>query len=1165
LEKTVAVKLTARVSQYLSAMAAASKATTGLATSASGLTKVGASMQSVGANMTRYVSVPLVALGGAATLMASRFETSFAQMVGLANVPASEIDNLRESVLSLSGDTAQAPQDLADALYFAASSGLDSADALDAVEIAAHAAAAGMGSTETVVGLLTGAVGSYGAANLTAAEAADILTSTVREGRAAPEELAGALGRVLPIAASMGISMNEVGAAIAFMTNKGLDADEAVTGLRGVLTHLAAPGKAARDMLEEMGTSAEALKAAIDANGLTGALDLLREHGFNGNAQAMHALMPEVRGLNTLTALLADNSGSLDTIMGRLGDTTGSLDTAFSAVADTSAFKMKQAFADIQVALIQVGAVLLPFVATMAKGIGDLAGWFSDLPGPVQNVAIALAAVAAAAGPVMFMVGGLIKNFQSLAGVVKGADGGLSGLAKTFGVLGAGIAAGLYIYDAFGESQRDADARTREVSDALSQATIDAWNYAAAATGATGAVDPLTIAQLALSNALTGNTEDGQALTQALGALGLQTEDAWSAISGLNIATNEGTPEAYAQFWVDLGTQMGLTGQQLELFAGVMGGTMPMTASQLEDAARAAGFADGEFARLQTGANGLVAASNLLGDSGIATLGEKFLNTASASSELGANLVTLARAQADAAGEGDNTVAVYKNFLALMASLPDEQQNVVLGLGEMTKATEDAGTGVALWSQLWSGAAKQLGVVVGSAKETADALGALTPVVDTLAEAQSALAEISSTSAGAGWVAYATQVADASGSGEDALVVFQALQTVLNASNPVFEAYVRNQIGLAEGFDKVYGAMGPVTKEAGLLNSSTVKAADGIEKIAVAADEATPNLAALVDEMFSMEAAAEDSAQRADQFRESVERLRAPQEDLRSATRDVWTEIEAMSDALDDNGATLAMNTEAGRANQEQLETTRDAIFEHAAALIENGASAEEAANDIAYNVRQLNDQWRAAGATEGQIAALNAQYGLTPEQVTTYLALLGDKEARGQIGAYTSDLNKIPAVIPTYVKPYVAPNDVYTKLAGMTASRSVAITPYLTKDQLYVQIHSNPVYIKGSAMGRYVSRPMISTLGETGPEVVLPLNNPGRMAALLGMSEVGPKVAAAFGGASGGAASGGGSIIGGGDTHVTVNMPPGANGDDVVRALRKWQRQSGPLPLVVR
>lgn len=42
-------------------------------------------------------------------------------------------------------------------------------------------------------------------------------------------------------------------------------------------------------------------------------------------------------------------------------------------------------------------------------------------------------------------------------------------------------------------------------------------------------------------------------------------------------------------------------------------------------------------------------------------------------------------------------------------------------------------------------------------------------------------------------------------------------------------------------------------------------------------------------------------------------------------------------------------------------------------------------------------------------------------------------------------------------------------------------------------------------------------------------------------------------------------SGIGGDTFHINVNMPPGADGEDVVRALRQFQRQNGPVPISVR
>lgn len=66
-------------------------------------------------------------------------------------------------------------------------------------------------------------------------------------------------------------------------------------------------------------------------------------------------------------------------------------------------------------------------------------------------------------------------------------------------------------------------------------------------------------------------------------------------------------------------------------------------------------------------------------------------------------------------------------------------------------------------------------------------------------------------------------------------------------------------------------------------------------------------------------------------------------------------------------------------------------------------------------------------------------------------------------------------------------------------------------------------------ADGGIVTGPTLAMIGEAGPEAVIPLNRMGGM----------------------------------GGMNITVNMPAGSNGDDVVRALQEWSRRNGSLPLV--
>lgn len=417
-ERSVAVRLTATVDGYIAAMNRAKQSTDGFSKSTeANLAKVGGQIRNVGSTMTTGITLPLVGAAAGAVKLSSEFNTAFGQMVGLAGVAAEDVDGLKEAVLDLAGETARAPQELAEALYFASSAGLDTKGAMDAVTVAAQAAAAGLGSTQDIVGLVASATASYGEANIDAARATDILTATIREGRAEPSELASTLGRVLPIASQLGVSFEEVGGTVAYLSNVIGDTNRTVTSTQGVFLKLLSPTQQGRDALAEMGTSFDELQQAIASDGLMGALELLRTKGFQDNAQALRMLFDDTEAYQGATALLNADQAKLNEIMQATADSTGAVGEAFGAI-DPDAQKMKQAWVDIQIALIKIGDVIGPIVADIAGGIGDAADAFADLDPWVQKLIIGFAAVAAAAGPLLVVVGSLIRNYAALRAAV---------------------------------------------------------------------------------------------------------------------------------------------------------------------------------------------------------------------------------------------------------------------------------------------------------------------------------------------------------------------------------------------------------------------------------------------------------------------------------------------------------------------------------------------------------------------------------------------------------------------------------------------------------------------------------------------------------------------------------------------------------------------------
>ena len=86
--------------------------------------KFGTSAMAVGKQMSMKMTLPIVAAGGAALKMASDFESSMTKIQSLVGRSEEEVQGLTKSVLKLSGETARAPQELADAMFFITSAGI---------------------------------------------------------------------------------------------------------------------------------------------------------------------------------------------------------------------------------------------------------------------------------------------------------------------------------------------------------------------------------------------------------------------------------------------------------------------------------------------------------------------------------------------------------------------------------------------------------------------------------------------------------------------------------------------------------------------------------------------------------------------------------------------------------------------------------------------------------------------------------------------------------------------------------------------------------------------------------------------------------------------------------------------------------------------------------
>jgi TP901 family phage tail tape measure protein len=388
-----------------------SKLSSALSSASSKLSAFGSKMQSVGKSMTTKLTLPLVAAGAAATKMAFDFDKSMTSIQALVGVSSKKVAEMGEAAKKMAVDTGKSSKEAAEALFFITSAGLRGSEAMDVLEMSLKAAAVGLGETKTIADLSTSAMNAYGSGTLSASGATDILTAAVREGKLEASALAGAMGGVIPLASNMGVSFDQVGAAMAAMSKTGTDAATGATQLTAILASLKKPSAEAEKAFSAMGMTTESVQKSLSEQGLLSTLEML-QNGLKQTGQDTTAIFPNIRALKGVLDLtgagLEDNRKVFDALTKSMGAT----DTAFEKTSKAASFKMTQGLNSMKESLMGVGQVILVAIAPAVQKLGEfftnLSNKFKELSPRTQKIIIAFAGIVAALGPVIAIIGTLL-------------------------------------------------------------------------------------------------------------------------------------------------------------------------------------------------------------------------------------------------------------------------------------------------------------------------------------------------------------------------------------------------------------------------------------------------------------------------------------------------------------------------------------------------------------------------------------------------------------------------------------------------------------------------------------------------------------------------------------------------------------------------------------
>jgi TP901 family phage tail tape measure protein len=246
-------------------------------------------------NFGMLTDLAIAGIGYESVKMAMSFQKAMELLVTQAGVPQKELGSLKSGILDLAGAVGFSPDSLAVSLYHVASNmeslGATAPQMLNAVRIAAEGAKTGNANLEDVTNALTAAIASGipGVSNYE--QAMGVLNATVGVGDMKMQDLADAFGGgMLATVKGFGVTLNEVGAALATFGDSNIRGAKAGTELRMAVQALGAPGTGpvAAAALKKLGLAYTQLGTDMASKGgLQFAINDLAEHmikaGYTGS------------------------------------------------------------------------------------------------------------------------------------------------------------------------------------------------------------------------------------------------------------------------------------------------------------------------------------------------------------------------------------------------------------------------------------------------------------------------------------------------------------------------------------------------------------------------------------------------------------------------------------------------------------------------------------------------------------------------------------------------------------------------------------------------------------------------------------------------------------------------------------------------------------------
>ena len=395
----------------------------------------------------KQVGIGLAAVAGGAIGLAvlkgasKRFETFediLAKTQVTGQLTAQEMVGLENVVTDLSRTFGTELQATATGLFGIVSAGLsDAGEAAEFFGAAQKLAIAGSAGLEESVRALIGLTIGYGKSVTEAANASDVLALAAARSQADVSSFAAALPQVIPLASALKISIVELVAGIAAITETTATASEASTQLASIFSAVLRGTKQSQEAAKELGI--EFTLTALKTKGLAKFLDEIGQ-ASKGSEEKLTKLFGRVEAVRGALSLGGAQAKTFKRFIKDLGNAAGTTDRAFATMAQTSKFLTDQLTVAKDVIVTQViGKAITPMFNVTKKLQLAFLNFIISIPRPLTRFTIKVLGLTFA----FFLLVGAIIAFNAAMTFLPIVIGAVTVALATLGALLFPITAGL--------------------------------------------------------------------------------------------------------------------------------------------------------------------------------------------------------------------------------------------------------------------------------------------------------------------------------------------------------------------------------------------------------------------------------------------------------------------------------------------------------------------------------------------------------------------------------------------------------------------------------------------------------------------------------------------------------------------------------------------------